>query len=85
MFLQGFMKHIPLKLKVISRPLESGGSEKRTEIEMDNLLLLGISLPVNFSPMSPKLLLTYPHKEEDWEIAMASLFLRLILESSRKE
>ena len=81
MFLQGFMKCIPLKLiyVVISRPLESGGSEKRTEIEMDNLLLLGISLPVNFSPMSPKLLLTYPHKEEDWEIAMASLFLRLIL------
>jgi hypothetical protein len=32
---------------------------------------------VNFSQMSPKLLLTYPHKVEDF--AMASLFLRLML------
>ena len=38
------------------------------------------SLPsVNFSPMSPKFLLTYPHREEDRGIAMASLFLRLML------
>jgi hypothetical protein len=29
--------------------------------------------------MSPKLLLTYPHREEDRGIAMASLFLRLML------
>ena len=29
--------------------------------------------------MSLNLLLTYPHKEEDRGIAMASLFLRLIL------
>ena len=34
---------------------------------------------VNFSPMLPKLLLTYPHREEDSEIAIASLFLRLML------
>ena len=34
---------------------------------------------VNFSPMSPKLLLTYPHREEDRGIAMASLFLKLML------
>ena len=41
--------------------------------------LLGTYVWLNFSPMSPKLLLTYPHREEDWGIAMASLFLRLIL------
>ena len=29
--------------------------------------------------MSPKLLLTYPHREKDQGIAMASLFLRLML------
>ena len=29
--------------------------------------------------MSPKLLLTYPHREEDQGIAMATLFLRLML------
>ena len=34
------------------------------------------ALRVNFSPMSPKLLLTYPHREEDRGIALASLFLR---------
>ena len=27
--------------------------------------------------MLPKLLLTYPHKEEKWEITMALFFLRL--------
>ena len=34
---------------------------------------------VNFSPMSPTLLLTYPLRDEDKGIAMASLFLRLML------
>ena len=30
---------------------------------------------VNFSPMSPKLFHTYPHREEDWGIDLAPLFL----------
>ena len=33
---------------------------------------------VNFSPMLPKLLLTYPQREEEQGIAMASLFLKLL-------
>ena len=46
---------------------------------MPTHLDLDMYFKVNFSPMSPKLLLTYPHIEEDRGIAMASLFLRLIL------
>ena len=34
---------------------------------------------VNFSPMLPKLLLTYPHREEDRGIDLAPLFLWLVL------
>ena len=34
---------------------------------------------VNFSPMSPRLLLTYPHREEERGIDLAPLFLRLVL------
>ena len=34
---------------------------------------------VNFSSMLPKLFRTYPHREEDWGIAMVSLLLWLIL------
>ena len=34
---------------------------------------------VNFSSMSPTLLLTYPHRDKDEGIAMAMLFLRLVL------
>ena len=34
---------------------------------------------VNFSPISLKLIRTYPHIVENWEITMAPLFLRLIL------
>ena len=30
---------------------------------------------VNFSPMSPKLFRTYPHREEDWGIDLTPLFL----------
>ena len=37
---------------------------------------------VNFSPMSPKLLCTYPHIVENWGITMAPLFLRLISSKS---
>ena len=48
-----------------------GGGDKENEVD--------IKAKVNFSPMSPKLLLTYPHREEDRGIAMASLFLNLIL------
>jgi hypothetical protein len=33
---------------------------------------------VNVSPMSPKLVHTYPYKVENWGITMAPLFLRLI-------
>jgi hypothetical protein len=36
-----------------------------------------LAAPVNFSPMSPKLVRTYPHIVENWGITMASLFLRL--------
>jgi hypothetical protein len=32
-----------------------------------------------FSPMSPKLLLTYPHREENRGIDLAPLFLSLVL------
>ena len=39
--------------------------------------LLGTYVWLNFSPMSPKLLLTYPHREEDRGIAMASLFFEI--------
>ena len=35
--------------------------------------------PLNFSPILQKLLPTYPHRVENWAIAMAPLFLRLIL------
>jgi hypothetical protein len=35
------------------------------------------SPPVNFSPMSPKLVRTYTHIEEDRGITMTPLFLRL--------
>ena len=34
---------------------------------------------VTFSPISPKLLLTYPHREKDWGIDLAPLFLWLVL------
>ena len=34
---------------------------------------------VNFSPKSLQLLITYPHREEVQGIAMASLFLKLML------
>ena len=34
---------------------------------------------VNFSPMSPKLFRTYPHREEDRGIDLAPLFLWLVL------
>ena len=34
---------------------------------------------VNFSPMSPKLLLTHPHREADRGINLAQLFLWLVL------
>ena len=37
------------------------------------------STAVNFSPMLPKLLPTYPHRVENWGIAMAPLYLKLIL------
>ena len=45
----------------------------------NNLLYWYSTTKVNFSPMSPKLLLTYPHRERRPGNAMASLFLRLIL------
>ena len=35
--------------------------------------------PVNVSPMSPKLFLSYPHREEYREINLATLFLWLVL------
>ena len=41
------------------------GGDKENEVD--------IKAKVNFSPMLPNLLLTYPHIEEDWRIAMASL------------
>ena len=44
-----------------------------------NASLCTNSTGVNFSPMSPKLLLTYPHREEDQGITMASLFLWLMI------
>ena len=45
------------------------GGDKENEVDA--------KAKVNFSPMSPKLLLTYPHREEDSGIAMASLFLEI--------
>ena len=38
------------------------GGDKENEVD--------IKAKVNFSPMSQKLFLTYPHREEDWEIAI---------------
>ena len=45
-----------------------------------NLKEDGLIPEVNFSPMSPKLLLTYPHREEDRELLWHHyIFLRLML------
>ena len=50
----------------------AGQASKETKAGPKSLY---ISPVVNFSPMSPKLFRTYPHREEDWGIDLAPLFL----------
>ena len=51
-----------------------------SQCEWHCFFLAGCTVPaVNLSPMSPKLVQTYPYRVEIWGIAMVSLFLRLIL------
>ena len=47
--------------------------------EKTQLWIMLISTYINFSPMSPKLFRTYPHREEDRGIDLAPLFLWLVL------
>ena len=61
-------------------------------IKVDNLVLEingskfaydqrpGQVIQVNFSPMAPNLVRTYPHRVENQGIAMAPLFLRLMID-----
>ena len=53
---------------------------QRSVTRRQNLKEDGLIPEVNFSPMSPKLLLTYPHREEDRELLWHHyIFLRLML------
>ena len=53
---------------------------QRSVTRRQNLKEDGLIPEVNFSPMSPKLLLTYPHREEDQELLWHHyIFLRLML------
>ena len=53
---------------------------QRSVTRRQNLKEDGLIPEVNFSPMLPKLLLTYPHREEDQELLWHHyIFLRLML------